>query len=84
MKELRLDTRIAIHHDQDGVASEPHWVGTIEEYCEANADTLTYRDIRDMIADLTAAESGNQHHMGGGAAGQFTIRLADENVGRVA
>lgn len=67
------DRRIAIHQGWAGnVAAQPDWTGTIDSFWEKNQD-LTWGDIRDMVEDLDA---GDDHEIGGGARGCFTIRAA--------
>lgn len=75
MQNIPADTRIAIHQGHDDVAPEPDWVGAVGDYWRDN-DTLTLGEIKRMLADLDAEETGHEHRTGGGAAGCFTIRRA--------
>lgn len=67
---MNLNSQIQIHQGHDNFAIEPDWIGTIDAYREANQDTLTWGDIREMKENL---EADGFHHIGGGAAGCFTI-----------
>jgi hypothetical protein len=71
MTTMNLKRIIAIHQGWDDVAPEPDWTGTVEVYWEANGDTLTLNEIRDMLDDLDA---GDNHQIGGGASPVFTIK----------
>ena len=67
------NTRIAIHQGHYEVDPTPDWIGTVDEYWEANQETLVWNDIHEMMLDLA---EGRDHRIGGGAQGCFTVRRA--------
>lgn len=76
-RKMNLETRVAIYPGHTMTPDlAPDWVGTVNEYWEANQDTLTFGDIREMMEDLDHNDGRGFHYIGGGAQGCFTIRYA--------